>query len=399
MKTSPVQKSERIVTLDIVRGVALLGILFANMSFFKSPVYQMQSLPGQISAFTDPFDEWTAFFIDVFVVGKFYPMFSLLFGLGFYLFYERLKHKELPAKKIYIRRLIFLIILGLAHLVFIWSGDILHTYAVTGFFLLFFVRRKAKTLLYWGISLITVSAVVFFLLTTAGGFVISLKSGTALELEATNLVQAAHAIYSSGTYGEILSFRLTEEVIYIIINIFFTVPNILGIFLLGMYIGRRNLIQQPINHLPFWKKLQLISFIIGGPLAILYACLQHGFFDLPYWLASGIAEGLNIFAGPLLMLFYVASAVLWLRRPHRTRLFQPIASVGKMALTNYLCQSLIGVFIFYGFGLGFYGTVGPTAGALLTILIYSLQTVGSVLWLKYFNQGPLEKAWRIWTYR
>ncbi|SFE71419.1 DUF418 domain-containing protein [Alteribacillus iranensis] len=400
MKPSPTLDKDRIITLDIVRGFALFGILLANMSSFKTPVFHLQSLPDYFDRLPSSLlDQWTVFFLDLFVIGKFYPMFSFLFGLGFYLFYERLSRKDLNAKHYYYRRLLFLLVLGFLHLLFIWSGDILHTYAIAGFFLIFFINRRSKTLLIWALLLLSSSAIFFFLLTTAGNYVVSLNEGTVYEKQATDLVETARQLYQHGDYTNLLAFRLKEEVSYILLNVLFILPNIIGLFLLGMWAAQKKLFQSPESYKSFWINTAFVSLLFGGGLSSVYALLKNSFLPIPSWLAHGAAEGLNIIAGPLFMMFYLSLFVLFLRRPQISRILQPLELVGKIALTNYLLQSLICIFIFYGFGFGWYGSIGVFAGTSIALIIFGMQIMFSWFWLKRFNRGPLEILWRAWTYR
>ncbi|MFB4162889.1 DUF418 domain-containing protein [Alteribacillus sp. JSM 102045] len=400
MKVSSTARNERILSLDFIRGIALLGILFANMAFFKSPVFQLQSLPGELASLpADHLNQWAVFGIDWFVIGKFYPMFSFLFGLGFYLFYERMREKGLDAGKMYSRRLYFLLALGAVHLLFIWSGDILHTYAITGFLLLLFIHRKPKTILIWGIMLILVSAFLLGVLVTTSNLFVAYQEGTAFEQDAQNAVSTALSTYSSGSYIDILSFRISNEIPIVLSNLLLSIPNILGLFLIGLYIGKQGFIRNAEEHLSFWKKLLLFTLMSGGLLSGLYACLKNGIFSIAPWLSNGLAEGLNIIAGPLFMLFYVSSAVLLFQKPAFKKLFQPITMVGQMALTNYLLQSIVCIFIFYGFGLQLYGTIYAATGILITLVIYAVQTLLSWFWLGNYDQGPMEKLWRRFTYK
>ncbi|WP_185819671.1 DUF418 domain-containing protein [Salibacterium salarium] len=398
MKVSSTTKEERIITLDIIRGFALLGILFVNMSTFKSPVFQRQSVLSELAALpTGLLNQWSQFALDFFVVGKFYPMFSFLFGLGFYLFFERLQEKGLPANKLYQRRMVFLLIIGFIHLVFVWSGDILFTYAIAGFILLLFIHRGSKTILGWAIGLLVGSSLITGFLSLIGNFFMTTQQGGALEEQSRLAVSNAETIYSNGSYLEILGFRLSDEVPLVLSNLIITVPNVLGLFLIGLYVGKKGWMQQPSWFMSVWKRLFPITLISGGLLSILFASLNNGLLPLPAWFAAGAASGLNIAAGPLLMLFYIATAMLLSQK--RTNLFKPVAFVGQMALTNYLLQSIICLFIFYGFGLQLYGTINVATGLLITIVIYTAQLMLSSFWMGNYSQGPMEKLWRKWTYR
>ena len=148
---------ERVKEIDIIRGFALLGILLVNISTFKAPGFVVQLSPADYSGAVNQALAW---FIDVLVRGKFYTIFSFLFGLGFYIFISRLQEKGLPANILFKRRLLVLLGIGLLHLVLLWSGDILHTYALTGFFLLLFIRVPAAKLKWWILVLLILSTLI-----------------------------------------------------------------------------------------------------------------------------------------------------------------------------------------------------------------------------------------------
>ncbi|MFZ4450525.1 DUF418 domain-containing protein [Salibacterium aidingense] len=400
MKITATNKQERIVTLDILRGFALLGILAANMSAFKSPYYQLQSMPAELASIPQGLlNQWSVFAMDFLVVGKFYPLFSFLFGLGFYLFYERIKEKGVRPQDWYKRRIVFLLGAGLLHLVFLWSGDILHTYALAGLLLLLFVHRREKTILTWACLLLAGSSIVMMFLVTAGNFYMTVEQGSQALEQARQNVAEAESVYSSGSYMEILSFRLQEEVPIVLSNLFFTIPNILGVFLIGLYVGKKGWLQHASFFTGKWKKIRSRMLAGGGILSLLFACLTNGLLPFPAWLSDGLASGLNIIAGPLFMLFYAAAAVLLCQRKNLFRLLKVFAPVGQMALTNYMLQTILCIFIFYGFGLQLFGTIDASTGILITAVIYGAQVVLSIFWMSNYSQGPLEKLWRNWTYR
>ncbi|CAM3907526.1 DUF418 domain-containing protein [Alkalicoccus chagannorensis] len=384
---------ERILLLDVIRGAALLGIVLANMAFFKSPVFQkMASLdPEPMPA--EPLDRAAALIVDALILGKFYPMFSLLFGLGFYLFMTRLEQRGLQARSYFQRRLTFLLLLGLIHLVVIWSGDILFTYALGGFFLLFFVKKEVRSLVRWGIGLLLTSSLVMGLLLLAGNFAAVVKPDMA-----TGGVDEAHNVMSNGTWMEIFSYRLSNEVFLVLFNEPFAVLNVLGIFLIGAALGKAGWFHDMERHLEGWKKLCFHAGWSGVLLTMLFLLLTYQALGLPVWMSDALGEGLNILAGPLLMLFYVSAAVLIWHGRSLEVWTAPFAAVGRMALTNYMMQSVVMVLIFNGYGLGFYGQISIFNGFLIGLMVYAVQVILSTIWMSRFDQGPLEKLWRRWTY-
>lgn len=396
-----IKMNERIHTIDIIRGFALFGILIANMITFKTPVFtdvnsliEGASLPaGELNAVLTLL---TAFFVD----GKFYPMFSMLFGLGFYIFYSRLIQQDQPAKALFRRRLIFLLLLGLIHLFFIWSGDILHTYALAGFFLPLFINRSVKVIKIWAIAMlgsgIAVLLVLILLSTLFMQFTVSEGVETMESLQSAEL--AASTLMATGSFSEIFQFRLTNEVIPVLLQVLLTLPTILPLFLIGLYFGKKEMFQNIGGNLRRWKKVMWIGLVVGVPAVGLSVAVTYNVFDWEPFLTAFIGEGLNMIGGPFLMLFYVASIVLMTRKQNIERLLMPFAAVGRMALSNYLMQSIIAVIIFNGYGFGLFGQVSKTQGVLIAMAIYAIQVVLSHFLLKRYPQGPMESLWRKWTY-
>ncbi|MBM7578187.1 DUF418 domain-containing protein [Jeotgalibacillus terrae] len=396
-----VSLKERIHTLDIIRGFALFGILIANMIAFKTPVFtevrdlvEGASLPE--GAMNAALTLMTAFFVD----GKFYPMFSMLFGLGFYIFYSRLMKRGLPARKMFMRRLVFLLLIGLVHLIFIWSGDILHTYAITGFLLPLFIERSAKTIKIWVISLFAFGAFMMTALMLLSSIGMNMMvSGEMESLENLNhTADLAASVMANGSFGEILAFRFTNEVVLILLQVLFLVPTILPLFLIGLYLGKTGMFTEIEHNIKRWKKVMWVGLLVGAPLVGLSVAIGYNLFDWAPYLTVPLAEGLNVLGGPLLMLFYVAAIVLVTKKSSVEKMLMPFASVGRMALTNYLMQSIIAVIIFNGYGFGLFGQVSKSQGVLIAIAIYSIQVVLSHMLLKRYKQGPMEFVWRKWTY-
>ncbi|WP_368654170.1 DUF418 domain-containing protein [Ornithinibacillus sp. 4-3] len=149
-ESSPISTKERIESLDIIRGIALFGILLVNMPLFQSPqlIADLYMMSPELSSS----DQFLRMLLDVFVETKFFTIFSFLFGVGFYIFMERAVNKTDHFYRLYSRRLIVLAIFGFLHLCLLWYGDILLGYALAGFFLIFFYKRKQKTILLWLMS-------------------------------------------------------------------------------------------------------------------------------------------------------------------------------------------------------------------------------------------------------
>ncbi|MDY0394623.1 DUF418 domain-containing protein [Virgibacillus halophilus] len=214
-KMLPVQGGERIISLDIIRGFALSGILLVNMPLFQTPLVNELYM---LSPALTPVDQFLRMLLDIFVEAKFFTIFSFLFGIGFYIFMKRAEEKTGRFYLLYTRRLIALAIFGLLHLIFLWYGDILLRYALSGFLLIFFYRSKEKTILK---GLLAIAIILICLLS-----INIFSSPESLETQINNLqaegkVKAEEAIhiYQNGSYAEWLSYRFFHEVIPVLENI------------------------------------------------------------------------------------------------------------------------------------------------------------------------------------
>jgi len=235
---TPIQPKERISELDIVRGLALFGILMVNMSFFKYPVF-FDRYPTSFPPGSDQFFAWV---IQIFFTGKFYAIFSFLFGLGFYIFMERAEAKGLDLVPLYKRRLLALLAFGSIHLFLLWSGDILFTYAIVGFLLLKFRNKSNDSIRKWIISLFVVSFILNFLFGLISG-VGELFAGDKYAFMMKDMIYGAIPVYLEGSLTELIGFRLINEVPYVFIGLISWVPAVLAFFLCGFYVGRSGIIR------------------------------------------------------------------------------------------------------------------------------------------------------------
>ncbi|WP_257347585.1 DUF418 domain-containing protein [Pseudalkalibacillus decolorationis] len=392
MKLAPITTNERIESLDIIRGFALLGIFLVNMPAFFAPAlkYDLYGLTPEY----DGIDQWVRLIFDLFVQAKFYPMFSFLFGLGFYIFLTRAEQNTERPKLLFGLRLLILLLFGLLHLVLFWYGDILHTYAISGFFLLFFYKRKAKTVLIWALALISLFYVFMASPLLLPESLLE-RSNEWNQSVGSEKVEEAVQIYKHKTYMELISYRYTNEVVPILENIPYSIPHILGLFLLGLYIGKKGILANPSQHKRFIRLTWMISGLIAIPFSIWLAAIQLD--TLNYGAYHDIVSLFVLtVGGPFLTSFYVFSFVLLLQNGRWRKVLDPIGTTGRMALTNYLAQTVITLVIILGFEL--YNELSITTGLLLTLVIYGLQVVFSVFWLKHFRFGPLEWVWRSLTY-
>jgi uncharacterized protein len=401
---TPVQPSERIPIIDSLRGFALLGILLVNMGIFIHPIFAFLLPPDPATPLIDRAAAW---FIHFAAEGKFYALFSLLFGLGFAIQFIRAEERARRIVPLYLRRLFVLLLIGMAHAFLVWTGDILILYAVLGFVLILFRKARPKTLLVW-IGL-TLGGYLLLL----GGIVgllqlARLEPTMAVELdqnfaaqEAYFLVETerAYQVYGQGSFVEITQHRVNEYLSFVGFAAFGMVPGVFAMFLAGLYFGRRRLFYAVEENITFFRKLAWWGLAIGLPANLLYATIMSSSASRlelsPAFLAATVAQ---IVGGPALSLFYLSALTLLSRRQTWHNRLQHLAPAGRMALTNYLMQSIICTLIFYGYGFGLFGRVGAAVGMLLTLVIFAAQVAWSRWWLQRYRYGPAEWLWRSLTY-
>lgn len=389
-RIGPVPGSERITVIDCLRGAALLGIIVANMRGFNAP----------LRAYFQPRLMWTWFpdqvaqgFVDWLVQGKFITIFATLFGIGFAIQMERAMARGLGVG-FYARRMLVLLAIGLAHSFLLWWGDILVSYAVCGLLLLFFRKRTQRTVLVWGHIL------YWFLLVLFGGIYIAILNGLEMPQppERPGGLAAIIQIYAQGSFREIFMMRAEE---WAMANSFIVgLTRVLGIFLFGLYLWRQGYLQHPSEHLEWWRRARRIGLwfgLLGNFAAVAIDWTYHPNLMMPSGPTVAIFT-IQSFAIPALSLGYCATVVLLWMNPLWQQRLMPFTYVGRMALTNYLLQSLICTTIFYSYGLGLYGRVGPLADLFLAVLIYALQVPFSRWWLSGHRFGPMEWVWRRLTY-
>ena len=399
--SGPVTKRERIQTLDVLRGFALLGILLVNMSYFANPV-QYAMIPHPDTNAINRAAEWLVRFL---AEGKFFSLFSFLFGLGFTIQMTRAEAKGTRFIPRYLRRLAILLVIGLLHGLLLWVGDILVFYAILGVFLIFFRRMKLKWVWTWAIVLVLLPS----LLTALGVLSLQLASSDPATLQAIQegmtqqlqvyeeMAARAAEVYSTGSFVAVTQQRVSDLIFMWAISLFLA-PSIFAMFLVGSIFGRQEYIHKADQHVKLFRNLLLWGGLVGiignAIFATQIATVVRSQTDWPMLIAT-VSQAIG---APALMLAYMAALTLGMLHPTWRPRLQILAPVGRMALTNYLLQSLICTTIYYGYGLGLFGTVGAMAGIGLSLIIYVLQIPWSHWWLARFHFGPVEWLWRTLTY-
>lgn len=386
-RPAPASAQERYEFLDVLRGFALAGIVLANMISYS--LYLSLSPAAKAALPTAATDPALDFLELMFIEGKFYTIFSILFGIGFSILLTRAEAKSVVFHRFFLRRMGFLFLIGLAHALLFWHNDILEAYALCGALLLPFVRVRTRTILACSaVALITPAVLKFADVLPRGTFT---APRDLLYAMYGFTREGRVAIWSEGSLADILRLNLASwfsQVDYIITS--GMAFRIYGCFLLGFCIGRSGIHQDLPRYASAIKRVALVGTIVGIPLNLIYAQT----FDSESWLhmAAATLGVLPLSAGYACLL-----AWLWLRT-RTTFLLDTFAPVGRMALTNYVGQSVICMLIFRGVGLGLGGTLGPTLYLPVGLAVYLVQIVISRMWLARFQFGPLEWAWRMLTY-
>ncbi|MEM1249818.1 MAG: DUF418 domain-containing protein [Acidobacteriota bacterium] len=404
------RESQRIVGLDVARGFALLGIFLVNIDFMSLPVGATELIPEGKG------DGLAWLFVEMFCEGKFYPLFSMLFGAGLILQKRNVEGRGAAFTPLYLRRLLFLSGFGLFHGLFLWYGDILFVYSFAGLLLLLASGFAGKTLLQIS-GLLWFGAVVVMAsfaglasigsdenpfetsreaaLETARNFELPeeiLPIFAEGDIESKEWMAAEIGAYRDGPYLRTAGFRAVSFVFVSIITLFAGL-DILAMFALGAALVKIGFFEEKGER---WRtRLVGLAMLVGLPLSTASAVLPLA---VQSYTGAVLSEVFRVVGGPILSLGYLSAALLLAQFGLFEKLLELLAAAGRMALTNYISQSLIGTFVMYSWGLGKFASVNGTERVLLVIVVFSCQLALSRFWLTRFRFGPLEWLWRSLTY-
>ena len=392
----------RIVTLDIVRGVAVMGILAMNIVAFAMPFQAYMNPAAYGSHSVADYASWAFNFI--LIDGKMRGLFSFLFGASMLLVIERAVAAGRSPAKVHYLRMIWLLVFGLIHFYFIWFGDILAGYAQVGMIAYLFHKLSAKTLIRIGIGLLVIqtllmaagAAQAFYLSTVVGTPAMSpddlaswnqfrdaFGTPTAQELS-TNLARMG------GDYGPILHERLTEHTWDPFQGLIFFGAETLAYFLFGMALLKNGFFRgawEPARY----KRTMLICFGIAIPVyAVLAVLLFRDGYSIPMVFACVLAATTPF--RPLMVVGIACLIILLTRRGGA--LVERIAAAGRAAFTNYLGTSLFMTFLFYGYGFDYFGQLTRIQLWIPVLAAWALMLIWSKPWLDTHLYGPFEWLWR-----
>ena len=393
--SGPVGERERIAELDILRGIALFGVLLMNFCGFAAA--GMLATKEQLTALpTDLFDSIAYEGVRLFIGDKANTVFATLFGLGFYLQMKRGEGRP-GFEARYRRRLAWLFVFGVANVLFLWIWDILHLYAVAGFLLLLTRRWSTRTLVIVGAAAALYSDKLQTWL--VGLLAIPIPAPDYLFSDPAILARQQLAL--SGTYWD--NVRAFWEVTlneWLLGGIMFAwIVYAFGRFVLGAAIGRSGILEDIPRFVPILRRVAWIAIPVGLALALLIRLEVNERLVLSAT-TKDFVEALRSPAALILAAGYCAGIVVALQSAWGRRLFRPFAPVGQMALTNYLAQGFIYAFVMFGIGpgLGLAGRIGTFFVVLICIAFFAVQIAFSHWWLGRYRFGPMEWLWRALTY-
>ncbi|MCF6475502.1 DUF418 domain-containing protein [Nonomuraea sp. MG754425] len=374
----------RIASVDALRGFSLLGILVVNIAFLASG-YRMAGLAEP--AFDSGLDWAVRWVVTLFLENKFYLLFSFLFGYSFTLQMDSARRRGRPFTPMFLRRLAGLFLLGLAHAVLLFPGDILTTYAAVGLALLVLRGVQPKTAIALAVVLTLLLALGFMLLAvlaTAGFDMSGRVADGSVEAAASNSALG-------GAFWQIVSEHLRKLSLIIVARVLFQGPAVLAACLIGLAVGRLGVLRDLGAYTTTLRRLQWTGFTVGLAGAAFYASSAWNASVHKFW-----GEAVDLVTAPLLAAAYAATFLRVL--PYLPRLGRALAAPGRMALSNYLAQSLICSLIFTGYGLALVDRVSPPLEVVIALGIFVLQVGYSRWWLARRRYGPVEWFLRYLTY-
>jgi len=415
----PVETSERIASIDVMRGVAVLGILAINIYAFALPTAVLKN-PPIAGGFTGA-DLATWMVTHMLFYHKVMPIFSMLFGGGLILLASRLESKGLLVRGIYYRRILWLLLFGLCHAYLLWIGDILYFYAFCGLFIYLFRRKSSRTLIIAGVIVYLIVLpmqhglgwMFEFMRDTAERAEIVLAEGGTLDEAETGILEGWKSVrqnldptaeeideeievYRDGYAG--IARRRAQGLIWMhtVATLFYFLWRIGGLMLIGMGLMKAGFFSAS-RSTRFYASMLVACYCLGFWLVYTgMRRLMANDFDVIYVYKTGAA--FNMVGGPLVAMGHVSVVMLVCKAGVFSWLTSRLAAVGRMAFSNYISQTIICTTIFYGYGFGLFARYDRFRLMGFVLAVWIVQLVVSPIWLKRFRFGPLEWLWRTLTY-
>lgn len=393
--------SPRIQSIDIIRGIALLGILIFNVQTYSLFAFLR---PEQVYALhLDKPDTYAPiqFLIHIFIKGQFYTIYSFLFGLGFYLMLQKNNAAGINGNKVFKRRLWGLFAIGLIHALVFWFGDVLHKYALLGFTLLYFNKKAVTSLFKWIAGLI--AFIVIFQVALAVLLPVTRQSVAQSHHETDEVIAEVLEAWQHGSLMEVMSFQKLGVAMLYFQSAFTGFAGFVHfeiMFLLGLIAGKTQIFPHLVELKPRLIKtaLILLPFALILKVTSCLHILEINLLPETLFNYQQLFITLAEFVGTLLLavVYLVFLFIVFSGKP--SRFFMWIGNAGKLGLTNYLLQTLLCMLLFYGYAFGLSGRLTLLGSFVPVTGIYVLQVLYSNIWLSYFKVGPMEVLWRKMTY-
>jgi uncharacterized protein len=393
----PIDEKERIVSIDVLRGFALLGVLAMNVQYFSmiSAAYANPTAYGDLHGAN--FLVW--FLCHVLADEKFMTIFSMLFGAGIVLMTSHVEAAGKRAAALHYRRMAWLILFGSLHGFLLWSGDILFTYGACGLVAYLFRKQPARRLLVAGLAIMCVSCISL----TAYGRMSARWSPAQLEQARQDLWMpsaegAAKEIAAyRGSWMQQMNFRVSDTLqMDTSFFVFFTFWRVWGLMLFGMGLFKLGVFGAGRARSLYWSMIA-VGILVGIPV-ILYGTHRDFAAGWDFRYSFFYGAQFNYWASVLVSLGWVGVVMLVCRSSALVPLALRLAAVGRMAFSNYIMHTVICTTLFYGHGFGLFGKVERVWQFAVVLVIWGLQLIVSPIWLRYFLFGPLEWLWRSLTY-
>lgn len=378
---------KRIGTLDALRGFALLGILVVNITVFAS-AFTDRGIADP--AFNSTLDDAVRFAIHLLFESKFYLLFSFIFGYSFTLQIESAKRRNVSFTARFLRRMLGLAAIGSFHAIFLWHYDILTTYAVFGVILLAMHRFSPRKAVKVAAGIMIVMALLLALLGLA---VLASPDLSPQDPSLTSEAIAATVQYQ-GSFFDVMAQRLSELPLALGSVLLIQGPTALAMFLVGLAAGKLQLLANIEQYHQQLRRVMVAGFAVGLTGALLYATVNS------FAVGDGVlllSFAIDVLTAPFLTAAYVATFVLAIQTRHGFKIGQILQPIGRMALSNYILQSLVCGLIFTGYGFGLIGSVSPLGALMFALLIFCTQIMLSSWWLDRHLYGPLEWLLRALT--
>ncbi len=398
-EAGPTPPSERILSLDVLRGFAVLGILVINIWLFALPTagWLNPTLYGDFSG-----ANYAAWLVShVFFEQTFVTLFTILFGAGMVLFLESKERNGQPGRRLHFKRIFWLLAIGVAHGYLLWIGDVLVFYALCGFILVFVRNWQPRRLLVLGLLMFALPALLYGF----GGLGYAMADAeTQTEIEqglvagfgAEGSVEDEVAIYQ-GSWLEQVEYRapilLSMQTIGFIFEAFWLYG---GLMVVGMALYKWGLLSNE-RRTRWYRRLLLLGAGTGLPLILAGVWFKESVgWDTGHVLLLG--RLFNYWGSLLLALAYLAGIMLLCRGAPQWRVTTALAAVGRTAFSNYLLQTVVVTTLFYGYGVGLFGEVSRLGLLAVVVGVWAIQIPLSVAWLRRYQYGPVEWVWRTLTY-